>query len=477
MKKKKIEDQKIEDQWLVEEFKKHSSSYFPNNHQEINSILDEFVKSNSKPTEEIKKTLKFYTKSDLIFLRRILEDTKMGKKQIKEDVKNICKILKKMQNILFQISFPKGGYRDHIPHQLRVYLLGWYLFKALFPYWEEIFVSEFFREIDFLLKEKETDKKALFEIAEIFKKIELGELTERQEFEKKIFDVWSVTALFHDIGYTIQGLPILTKGTEKLYENVNSLISIKMNYKINKKSGFRKKIKFLRKTVKYIYGRKASKIVSMLQEEEDHGVWSAFFLTSEEMLKRTQLLAKKFLNQLKNLTLWDYISFFYPPKYGQFLLKQGVDMECLLLLPDLYTKYLYVSSLLAILLHNKPFFIFLSTFLTLLVISDTLQEWNRFTLSEYKVKYFPRRVYIRFYGENEKVIVESKIFINNEKDSKEFYKKLCKAFECPDKWKKTFLSFQKRLLPYVDFIIQINGRDDMTIKVTYDGVKCSTNSL
>lgn len=456
----------VYDEWLVDYFKENLLVYIPKDRKEkIKKALDKFIASKYNAKKEIEATLNFYVESGLFFLQRIFTNLDIKEKIILRDIKKLLLVLKKLQDILFQLP----NYRDHLPHQLRVYLLGSYLLHEEFPIFKKIFTEKFIRTICKNVNEKIPEDYQILEDPFSYLLV-----WHPPNFEIIFFDAWATAALLHDLGYAIQGLSRLAASVSKLYENFIKTLKIKIDIEIRPKNELSMRINSFEKCVASLYGEYLKKVLAVLKDENDHGIWSAFFTTSKELFEKLAEATEKMLMRIKELTIWDYISGFYF-LYRENLKMAETPLEKEFDLSYLYALHLYIDSLVAMALHNKPFFILISPILSILVISDTLQEWCRFDIIDYKIRYFPRTVYLRTYSKEAKII-ESEIYIYDFPPEK-FYKILCEDWNIESNKNKnisSIISKEKLQDEYLDdivFIISLQKRPDLTMKVSKHEIK------
>lgn len=391
----------------------------------LENILDEFNLSKYHFRKEIDSALEFY--SSLDSLSRSLRYLKMPQERIEK----LLSVLKRLQNILFQIP----PYRDHLPHQLRVYLIGCYILHE-----EDLFMESLSERYAQIITGmiKRTDPKHYELIKEEIFYSFLGNL-------HLVYDAWALAAFYHDIGYSIQGIPIILNKLHEIYGELMPNLSVKVVVDILPSEIMRTQIESFEDCIKFLYGDDGDelrKCVSNLKKRKDHGIWGAFFVVPHDLAGKLKENIKRLRQRILDLRVWDLVSGF------GFISETGIARD---LLP-----ILYVDALIAIAFHNKPYLIYLSPFMTLLVISDTLQEWNRIGYVNFKESYLPRSVYIRFLDKLRSKVIESQIHVYD-CPPQDFYNRLVRNFDAKqDKELEINIDkIQKRFMKGLKFIVRI----------------------
>jgi hypothetical protein len=368
--------------------------------EKLGKALDEFSSSKYDLEKETRATIRFYR--ELNSFSRSLRILGASESRIED----LFSMLKRLQQILFRLP----RYRDHLPHQMRVYLLGCYLLRAQEEFFIENFSAKYAKVIARVVKKEDSGHYDL-----IFRNLYYGLICNSQV----IYDAWSFAGLSHDIGYAVEGISRITDELHSMYRKLQPRLRMKLEARMIPTSLLEDQIRAFEDCLDLLFNSTASnelkKHVSLRRKHKDHGVWGCFFLTSKDladMIRDSLAIVKQ---DISNLRIWDLVSGFLPSSRG------GTVNN---LLP-----ILYADAMIAIAFHNKPYLMKLSPFTALLVISDTLQEWNRFVLKRpFGEEYIPRCVYVELTGDPQHRSVDSEIYVYDCSPT-EFYAKMKKDFE------------------------------------------------
>ena len=346
----------------------------------IQKSLEKFNNAKYDFKAETESTYEFYLNLDS--LSRSLKF--LGASE--DRIGRLLSVLKKLQDLLFQLP----NQRDHLPHQLRAYLLGSYMLHTEMDFFAEQIPSRYAKLIAAMLKKEDKEHSSA-----ILQSLRRGLDCNPQI----IYDIWSLAGLCHDVGYSVQGVSKIATDLCKIYGELIPELNMHMTQEISPDAVLRTQMESFENALRILYpgiGSELAKYVGILKELTDHGVWSCFFISSEDLADRINENIERLKLKISRLTLWDLVS--------DFDLASGERFASDLL------PVLYAEALIAIALHNRPHLLYLSPLLMLLVMSDTLQEWNRVGNLNVRIDYQVRDVYLNMEGSRDSIIVESEIY-------------------------------------------------------------------
>jgi len=346
----------------------------------IAESLDEFNAYKYNFQKEIEATYKVYL--NLESLHRSMRT--LGASE--EKIGKLLSVLRKLQQFLFHIPY----YRDHLPHQLRVYLLGCYIMESNMGFFTRQLPSKYAEMISALLGKNDEDHRLNI----------LDSLRRGLECNPQvIYDAWSIAGLCHDLGYCVQGIKNVAANLCDAYKELVPELNMQMSPQILPDPSMQSQISAFGNALKNLYpksGEELAKLVSALSQDMNHGIWSCFFLASEDLANKIEQNTITLKNRMSNLTLWDLVS--------DFNLVSG-DRFAADLLPVLYAE-----ALIAIAFHDKPSLRYLSPLAFLLVVSDTLQEWNRVGNLSTEIDQQRRDVYLTMENNGKGLSIKSEIY-------------------------------------------------------------------
>ncbi|MEM2111306.1 MAG: hypothetical protein QXX08_05440 [Candidatus Bathyarchaeia archaeon] len=396
--------QLIFDDFLVEHYKRHILPFLDIKQRErLEKTLDDFNCSKYNFEEEINSTIKFYRQlNSLSSSLRLLGAPKRG-------IEDLFFTLKKLQEVLFHLP----RYRDHLPHQMRVYLLGCYLLSENEEFFIESFSDKYARIIGTV-----TGKEDDAHVNLIRENLYYGFMCRSQI----LYDAWSFAGLSHDIGYAVEGISRITRELHNIYRTLQPKVRMKLDVKISPTSILSDQMEAFEDCLELLFHSQASRelkrYVQVLKDQNDHGVWGCFFLTSKDLAGKIKEYALEVKKSISDIRIWDLVSGFSLSPY--------VETTNILL------YILYADAMIAIAFHNNPYLIYLTPFTALLVISDTLQEWNRTGWVMPSTEGVIRRcIYISLSGTPRKRLVDSEIYVYD-CSPMEFYEKIRKDFDAAE---------------------------------------------
>lgn len=419
--------QLISDEFLVDHYKRHVLPYLDVEQRvKLQNILDRFVTAKYDLQKEIDSTIEFY--SELNSLSRSLRLLGASEQRIED----LFSVLKKLQEVLFQLP----RYRDHLPHQLRVYLLGCYLLSAQEEF-AEVFSAKYGKIIADQVKKKDQQHYDL-----IRENLYYGLVCSPHI----LYDAWSFAGLCHDIGYAVQGTSMITSELRQIYKTLLPRMQLELSVRIRPSTLLQAQMTSFENCTALLFSNVAAELreyITILKNAQDHGIWSCFFLTSKDLADSIEEIIAKVKEHISDYRLWDLVSGFF--------LTSETEMAKNLL------PVLYADTLAAIAFHNKPFLIYLSPFTALLIMSDTLQEWNRFSyIKSSRQGYLPRCVYVSLKGEPNRRVVDSEIYVYDSSPL-EFYSRLKNNFDANKNGmsRNAFEKVKKEFLNGLTFIIAV----------------------
>jgi hypothetical protein len=346
----------------------------------LKQALDRFIAPGRKFNDEIESTILFYQNLDS--LSRCLKT--LGSPQDK--VEKLLKVIKKLQDFLFQIPY----YRDHLPHQLRVYLLGCYILDSQLNFIATAISKKYGTMLAELVNKTDPAHKA-----RILDSLQRGLICN----PRILFDAWSVAGLCHDLGYSVEGISKLARDLNGTYKDLVPELNMQLNPQIIPSPVLLAQMESFKGLLANLFesGDELAKIVDLLAsvDKMDHGVWSCFFLTSENLSKEIENKSKRLKEKMPKATIWDFLSNFNLVTGG------GFSND---LLPVLDSE-----ALVAIAFHNRAFLYRLSPISLLLVASDTMQEWNRIGRTRIELDCQKREVSLNFEFIGDELNIEPEI--------------------------------------------------------------------
>jgi len=391
----------------------------------IQQSLEKFNNSKYDFKTEMDSTFEFYLNLDS--LSRSLRF--LGASD--EKIKRLLTVLKRLQELLFQIPY----YRDHLPHQLRVYLIGCYMLHEEMNFFTERIPERYAQVISKALKKEDEEHKSKI----------LESLHEGLECNHQIiYDTWSLAGLCHDLGYSVQGVKMITDDLCDTYKELIPELNLEMSLRVSPDPTMHAQMDAFQNCLKSVYpniGVELADLIRILKEAKDHGVWGCFFITSKDLADKIEENIEKLKLKVSDLTLWDLVSDF------NLISRERFAND---LLPVLYGE-----ALTAIALHNRPFLLYLSPFTMLLVISDTLQEWNRVGNINIKGDQV-KDVYVETQYNGGNMVFESEIYPYDSSPI-EFYNKISNDFQ-PNDIEKTTVNLDRirgEFFKGVKFVVKI----------------------
>jgi hypothetical protein len=383
----------IRDEFLVENYKNKILPYLSLSEEKskvLEDALNNFIRSKGDYVKEVDSVFDFYSK--LNSLLHPLERLGISKQKAEK----LLILLKELQSILFQIP----QYRDHLSHQLRVYLLGCYILSENKDFFIKITSKRYAQIICEIIGEEEGKREALYSL---FYSILYN--------THLYYNAWSVAGLYHDIGYPIEGLLRILHELINKYGSLRPLLKIEISLPtLIPAEDLNTQINSFKDSIRFLF-HNMGELESLLELEKsmDHDIWGAFFLTPPDIAKN---LKEKIERVFQNLRIWELLS-----SRSVFTMEDFASILC-------------IDAVIAIAVHSKPYFIYLSPLTFLLIVSDTLQEWSRIGYINFKEFYLPRYVFLQFKDNLRGKVIESEIYIFDS-SPQDFYKKISEKFRLP----------------------------------------------
>lgn len=282
-------------------------------------------------------------------------------------------VLEEIENIILLLD---KNYREHFSHQVLVLLLGNYIYSACSEDWISAMAVQQARSLLNILQRSQI----LEEIPESLH----GGMQRYSQRELKnpqiVFSLWLLTALFHDLGYSVLNLDNRINSTIKpIYDKLSIGYKIKPFRIIPTKYTERQKGSFFASVEKLFDKDSAMKLNNifkqMEKEKDDHGFFGSILSHPPELIKFIRRDIRKIRKQLfsKEATVLHFITLFHT-KSGMLdaHLPSSLRKEFHDSFDQLFRNLLFLQLSIAISLHNKGYLFFLSPIQQLLVLSDNL---------------------------------------------------------------------------------------------------------
>jgi hypothetical protein len=391
----------IHDEFLIEYYAEHVLPLVTadgRKRKEVRGALEKFNRSKHNFKNEMDTSSEFYFRLDS--LSRSLRFLGASEDKIAE----ILTVIKKVQHLLFRIPH----YRDHLPHQLRVYLLGCYVLSEESDFFFSKIPLRYARVISSILRKNDAGH-----FSDIFETLHRGLECNHQA----VYDAWALAGLCHDIGYAVEGVSRITDELRRTYQELIPELNMSLPVTISPAPVMRSQMRTFENCIDILYPDYKAELLnfaSILRKRKDHGVWGCFFLTSKDLADQIKASVRRLRINTSNLTLWDLVSDF------NLVVNEGFARD--------FLPLLYADALAAIAFHNKPCLLYLSPINLLLVVSDSLQEWNRIGNPDLSEVYLPRDVYLTISSAGKREEIDSEVYVYD-CTPEEFYARILSDFD------------------------------------------------
>jgi flagella basal body P-ring formation protein FlgA len=395
--------QLICDEFLIEYYKNNVLPLIivdAKQRNKIENILGDILISKYDNEKKLEKIMDFYFK----FHRISNFFSYFNVPQQKAEA--LLNVLKQLQQILFQIP----RYRDHLLHQFRVYLLGCYILQENQDFFVEQLSMKFSK---ILAREINKEDKAHREL--IKESLFYGLIKNHELY----LDTWAIVGLCHDLGYSVEGFHRILKRLCEIYKSLVHEFEIEESVMLTPTTETSIQIQCFSDCIKFLFTNDVATIlqnfIHFLEENRDHGIWCAFLLTPHDLAENIRNSVARLRERFESATLWDLVSDFYLSQKS-FVALDIIPLIC-------------VEALIAISFHNKQFLFRLSPLAAILVISDTLQEWDRISFSSSKEnfhRYLP--IYLQFERENQIITFGADIY-TGDNPPEDIYESISKDFD------------------------------------------------